>query len=205
MNRAIVWRRAALALAGLLAFAAASLPWWAAAAHREVVDGDDVRGLLDIKLVDVEGDQRPTWRIVTYHYWRNHRIFDRGYALVYFDTFGDSRMDHYALVRSDGYRLQAELYRDRRTKPDYIVGALDAWRPGRWSLSVRVPLHRLNIADDRTYYRWSARTLFTSDVCPRVCIDLAPDAGAVREPLVQPTPTPSVTPSAARAPAPSNP
>ncbi len=186
--------RISLLLGALVTVGALSGPFFANATHLpRVVDPDDVRGLLDLQGVEVNGEEATRWKITTYPYWRASRIWDRGYFLVSFDTFGERRFDYYALVRSDGYRLLGELYRDRRTKPDYSMGSLDVWRPNRRSLKVKVPLARLNIPARRESYRWQVRSLFSGSKCPRVCIDQVPDRGAVREPLIDPLPTTTTT------------
>jgi hypothetical protein len=58
-----------------------------------------------------------------------------------------------------------------------------------------VALHKLSIGANRISYFWSALTSFTATVCPRTCIDVAPDTGMVEQllPGVTPTPAPSPT------------
>jgi hypothetical protein len=170
------------------------VPLWAFARHQDVSDGNDTRGLLDVKRVEVDG-KRPRFKIITFAGWNNQEMWDAGYFLVQFDSRGDGRFDHYALVRSNGYGIQATLFRDRQRKSDYRVASLEAWRKGSRSVSVRVPLRKLDIPTARTYYRWIVRSLFTNHNCRATCIDRVPDRGAVRELLIDPEPTPSVSPS----------
>ena len=192
----------------LVAFAAAvgvaiALPLLAVAAHVDVRDGDDTRGLLDVRKVDVTGSERPTWNVITFSGWSVTEMFDAGYLLVRLDTFGDARYDYYALVRSDGFGMRGTLVRDRKSKPDFNAGSLDAWHPTRTSVKVRVPLRKMRIGDQRVTYGWRIQTLFSSDRCPRVCIDNIPDDRAIREtipgrgPVVTPTvtATPTITPT----------
>lgn len=193
--------RLSLALVAAAAGVAVAVPLLAVAGHVEVRDADDTKGLLDVQRIDVTGSERPTWNVITFSGWSVARLFDAGYLLVRLDTFGDARFDYYALVRSDGSGLRGTLVRDRKRKPDFNVGALDAWHPTRSSVRVRVPLRKMRIGEQRITYGWRVQTLFSSDNCPRVCIDNIPDDRAVREtipgrgPVATPTVTPTVVPT----------
>ena len=197
------WRpsRPTLALLAAAVGAAVALPLLAVASHVDVRDGDDTRGLLDVRRVEVSGNERPTWNVITFSGWTVSEMFDAGYFLVRLDTFGDARYDYYALVRSDGFGMRGTLVRDRKSKPDFNVGSLDAWHPTRAGVKVRVSLRKMRLGDQRVTYGWRVQTLFSSDRCPRVCIDNIPDDRAVREtipgrgPVV--TPTVTVTPTVA--------
>ena len=202
----------------LAAFVAVAtvVPLLAFANHVDVRDGNDTKGLLDVRRVDLKGSERPTWNMITFADWGVVEMFDAGYFLVRLDTFGDARYDYYALVRSDGFGMKGMLMRDRKRKPDYSVGTVNAWHPTRTSVKVRVPLRKMRIGDQRITYGWRVQTLFSSDNCPRVCIDNIPDNEAVREtipgrgpvvtptvtvtPTVAPTTTPSTTPGASPTP-----
>ncbi len=154
----------------------------ATATHLDVVDLDDTSGPLDVSRVITRGETwRPIWRISTYNRWTARRIWDTGYLLVWLDTFGTDRYDYYVLVRSTGSRLQALLFRDRINRPDRLVSTLTRWRPDDRTVSVLVPLSKVSLPETRTYYRWAVQTLYTGDICRRVCMDFAPDMGAVRE------------------------
>ncbi len=186
-------------LAAAVVGAAVALPLLALANHVDVRDGNDTKGLLDIRRVEVTGSERPRWEIVTFSDWSVRRIFDRGYFLIRLDTFGDERYDYYALVRSNGFRMKGTLVRDRRSKPDVNVARIEAVHPTRTSVKARIPLAKTKIGRNRLTYRWQVQTLFSSDNCPRVCIDDAPNDRGVKEALpgvVQPTPTASPTPTA---------
>jgi hypothetical protein len=175
----------------------------AVAQHGDLNDPNDVHGLFDVRRVEVGGVKRPRWKVITFASWGNEAVFDSGYALVRLDTFGSSRFDYYALVRSNGFRLLGSLWRDRVDKRDYKISSVAAWRPSRTGLSVRVPLAKMKVGARRAVYGWFVETLFTSGDCRRVCIDRVPDRGRVDEPLPvpsptvtsSPTPTPSPTPS----------
>jgi hypothetical protein len=148
-----------------------------------VPDPNDARGALDIRRVRKLGDERPLWRINTYRRWRATRIYDRGYLLVYLDTFGGEHFDYRALVYVDRARVKARLFRDRARKRDFRVSYLDAWRRGLRSASVRIPLRKTIIPEARESYRWYVQTLFSGTRCRRVCYDLAPGREGVEEPL----------------------
>lgn len=182
-----------VALAGLLVAVVVSA---APASHVRVPDPRETDGVLDVRVVTASGAARVTWKIVTWDRWTTRSIRDRGYALVYLDTFGGARADYYALVRSVGSRLVASLWRDRAERPDVRMGRLRVRRPGPASLTVTVSLERLNLPVSRLEYGWRVQTLLSGARCARVCFDRAPDQGFVAEPNPQaaPTPSPSGTP-----------
>jgi len=154
----------------------------ALAHHTDLRDTNDVRGKLDIREVHLSHKERPPiWRVVTFQKWRIREIWDLGFVLVFLDTAGSSESDYYALVRSDGERIRASLYRDRREARDVALRGLRTWRVGGRSVSVAVPLRFLEFGPHRTSYLWWAMTLKTGPACHRVCIDLAPDGGAVEQ------------------------
>ena len=176
----------------------AGLLFSASASHLPVADPDDTRGLLDISRVEVEGTNRPKWKVITFPRWSTAEIFDYGYALVLIDTFNGQRPDYYILVGSLGSRLYADLFRDRESKKDVHVSALSLLgRADDRSFYVRLPLKKMKVGEQRTFFRWRIETLFTGDRCHNVCFDKAPDTGLVSEPLPLPTtsPSPSVTPT----------
>ena len=183
------------------------VPLFAGAEAESYPDPNDTRGLMDVKRVEVLGTDRVRYKIVTFARWKAADVRDRGYVIVYFDTFGNSRFDYYALVRSTGSKMQATLWRDRTRKKDYKVARLSTWRTGRQSVSVRVPIAQMRWPQKRAFYRWRVQTLFTGRRCRRVCFDLVPNGGAVRvfrvDPSPSPTPTsPSPTPTESPSPTP---
>lgn len=187
-------RRAALILLGLALLLSSAVI--AGARVSGVPDPNDVKGLMDIKEVEAVGRNRPKFLITTFARWGAKRIWDRGYGLVHLDARGDGRFEHYVLVYSDGGRMKALLYRDRKSKPDYVVAEVSAWKPSKNSVRVKVPLAKLIADEDRVAIRWFAKTLMTGGECTKVCIDRAPDKGALEHPIVEePEPTPSPTPT----------
>lgn len=181
--------------------ALAVVPLLAWANHQDATDGNDTRGPLDVRTVQVKGTRsKPKWRVTTYGRWGPRSIWDKGYGLVYFDSFGDEHFDHYALVRSNGFALEATLWRDRKRRDDVRVGKLHVARTDKRSFTVRVPLRRLDIPQARLVYRWYAQTIVVTRDCPRTCFDRAPNDGAVTEPVpepappISPPPTPSIRP-----------
>jgi len=201
----------------ILVIGALGVPLWAFGESRSVGDSRDTKGLLDVSKVKVQGQKKqPRWTFVTFKSWSKGRVFDRGYASVFIDTFGDARSDYYALVRSTGTNMQALLFRDRKKKSDRRMGYLKVWKPGARKVTVRVPLGKLRVPRSRIFYRWFAQTLMTGQQCRRVCFDRVPDEGSVkmflREPpeptptptIPTPTPTASSEPSASPSPTPSS-
>jgi hypothetical protein len=192
----------------LLGAALALLPLLASANHAAVKDKNDTKGALDVKRVTVKGTRaRPKWQVVTFSGWSAASIWDEGYGLVYLDTFGGGRFDYYALVSSDGYSLNASLWRDRQKKSDHRVRKLHVARATRRSFTIKIPLSRLKIPDARLTYRWYVETIMSNGACARPCFDRAPDAGAATEPIPgrkpPTTPPPTIIPSLTPTPRPS--
>jgi hypothetical protein len=180
----------------LLAIAAV-LPLLARAGHLDVSDPNDVNGRLDVRLATVEEQARWKFTVSTWNQWTEQQTLDKGYILVYLDTFGNQRFDYYGLVRSDGDVLKGLLWRDFAGKPDERIGFPKVTRPNATSARIFIDPGKLRFDVDRIFYSWYVQTLYTSQSCRKVCFDLAPDEGSVLEPR------PSVTPSSSPSPSPS--
>lgn len=179
----------------LVALAALLLPpLLASARHLDVRDPDDTRGLLDMSRVEISGTRNePRWSVSTFASWSVQDVWDSGFVLVRVDTFGTSRADYYAMVRSNGRDLVAHLFRDHERRRDRRLRALQATRSDRRNVTIAIDLRRLKRRDSRVY-AWFVQTLFSSDNCRDICIDRAPDRGAISEPGPGPSPSPTVTP-----------
>jgi hypothetical protein len=185
-----------LAALAIVAVAALAFAGGASADHLPVADANDTRGPLDIRRVEVKGKERPIWKVTTHGRWTTAAIFDFGFVTVFLDTLDTRRPDFYILIGSRGTHLYADLWRDRANKADFKVGDIKrVWRTDRSTVSVRLPLSRVKIGRQRTFFRWFVESLFTGDRCRRVCFDLAPNDGPIVEPLPVETPPPSPTPS----------
>ena len=186
--------RVALVLVVLMTGASMST-MFARANHQNSRDGNDVKGMLDIRKVQTFGrNKNPGWRIITRSSMTAKAMRDTGFFLVYLDTFGDSRFDYYALVSSKGSKLQGTLWRDPANKRDRRVANLPVWRSDKRSVSLRVRLSKLNMGGKkRIDYRWFVKTLFTGNNCRRVCIDRAPNNDAMTESNGKPSPSPTDT------------
>ena len=149
--------------------------------HVDPRDPNDTRGPLDVKRIDVVRRRTPRFEIITWRGWTASQIWDHGFGLVRLDTFGSSRFDYYALVRSTGTRLRGDLFRDRARRPDRRLFAVRTSKASRRSFTVRIPLERLRMSRSRTRYRWEIQTLFVGSRCRRTCFDFVPDQGSVRE------------------------
>lgn len=185
--------RSRFVLALVIAATAVVVPLVSRANHVDVTDEDDVRGLLDIRRVEAVGVRKPSFKVNTYGWWTTREMFERGFVLVFFDVSGTERSDYYALARSTGSGVVATLHRDRPHKPDYQVSLLNAWRVGNRSISIKVPLRKMNFGNARVFYRWYAETLFTGNRCRRVCFDFAPNNDTVTEPRPGTTPSPTTS------------
>ena len=166
--------RGSIALLAAALVALSSLPALALQVRR---DARDTRGPLDVRVVEVRHRRAPVWRTRTYSRWSKDRVEDRGFVLVYLDTYGDRHFDYYALVRSTGSAMDADLYRNRSRKRDYALSDLRAGHPNRKTARVTVPLTKVR-KSGRTY-RWRVQTLWTGRRCRRVCFDRAPADGGV--------------------------
>jgi len=186
--------RVALVLV-VLVTAASMSTMFAKATHRDSKDGNDVSGKLDIRAVNTSGqDSTPRWKIITFSRNSVRELQDRGFFLIYFDTFDDSRFDYYALISSNGSALKGRVWRDRTNRPDRNVGTVAVWRADQSSVTVRVPLSKMNTGGKaRLTYRWFVKTLYTSSGCHRVCIDRAPSKGVVTDNNGKPSPSPTDT------------
>jgi hypothetical protein len=186
--------RISLALVAVVA-GASLFPFLATGASPDVSDPNDSRSLLDVRSANATRPPRPRFRIETYQRWTVERLHDRGYALVYLDTIPGRRFDYYVLARSNGHRMVGTLYRDRKRKNDYKMGAVRVRRPSPKAVAMSLRMGRLDWPQSRDQYRWYAQTVFTSDRCPQVCFDVAPNGPPVAEPRPGATPIPTITPT----------
>jgi hypothetical protein len=186
--------RAALVLVVLMVAGSLST-MFAKASHQNVKDGDDVKGMLDVRRVENFGKPvNPRWKILTIGGSTAKELWDHGFFLVYLDTFGDSRFDYYALVASKGSKMKGTLWRDPANKRDRKVGTFPVWRESMRSVTLRLPLSKVNTGGKkRLTYRWFVKTLFTSTNCRKVCIDRAPNKNAVTESNGKPSPPTSAS------------
>lgn len=162
--------------------AALAIPLLASARHLDVRDPNDARGPLDVRRVRVIGEEKPRFTVLTFRRWTTADIYDRGFVLVYLDTFGDERFDYYALLRSVGDSMQGTLFRDRTRNRDFRIATLNTFRMSKDGVSVRIPLRRMRFGTARLHYVWSVQTLMSNGRCRRVCFDRAPDRGGILEP-----------------------
>jgi hypothetical protein len=163
--------------------------------HTDQVDPHDTGGKLDLEGVVCDQVGAPTWRMSTFATWTVRSIWDLGNFVVQLDTRGDATVDYVAVVRSDGRRLVAALYRVHRGDREIVVTALRTTKVGSRGATVTVPLRVLSIGPTRTSYFWSALSSFTGGLCTRTCLDAVPDVGMIEQPLpgVTPSPTPPPT------------
>jgi hypothetical protein len=194
-------RARALGLCAMIAVTLFAFALPALAHHTDQVDPDDTDGKLDLEQVAFDHEGAPSWRMATFSSWTVRSIWDLGTFIVQLDTKGDAAADFIAVVRSDGHRLVAALYRLRRDGREIELTALRSGKEGSKAVMVTVPLREVSIGANRTSYSWSVLSSFTGGNCTRTCLDVVPDVGMIEQPLpgVTPSPTPSPTPSAAPA------
>jgi hypothetical protein len=189
----------ALVVVTLTAFALPVL-----ADHTDQVDPHDTGGKLDLEEVGFDHVGVPTWRMSTFSTWTVRSIWDLGNFIVQLDTRGDAAVDYVAVVRSDGRRLVATLFRLRRDGREIEVTTLRTTKGGSSAATVTVPLRDVSIGPNRVSYFWSVLSSFTGGFCTRTCLDAVPDVGMIEQPLpgVTPSPTPSPTPTPSPSPTP---
>ena len=157
----------------------------ASAEHEVVQDQNDVSGRLDLRRVEMkEGPRR--WLMTTQKRFNADQIFDKGYFLVYLDTFGDKRFDYYVLLRSIRNRIRGDLWRDRKKSNDEMVKRTETWRPDEKTITTTVPFNKIFRPKTRLDFRWHAVSLWSGPSCRRTCIDRAPNGRSVTELYVQP-------------------
>ncbi|MBW3594238.1 MAG: hypothetical protein KY391_01565 [Actinobacteria bacterium] len=170
-------------------------PLLAFARHAPVRDPNDTRGRLDIKRAEMVTARTAKWKLTTWSPWTPKQLWDRGFILIYVDTFGSRRADYYALVRSNGRRMVGSLYRDRARKKDVWVRSLRTRHPRGKIVIVAIPLQKLRRRDSKLF-SWHTLTMISGRHCRRFCFDRAPDDGSVTEPGPAPSPTlPPPTPT----------
>ncbi len=170
-------------LVALIAVVLGATP--ASAATMEISDPNDVRGKLDLRQVIRSGEDKLTWRLITYKGWSVAEIWSVGSLVVELDTRFDTAPDYYVTIFPTHDKLKARLFRDRRNKKDYQIGKIKVWRKNGKSASIQFSLNRVKIEEGRTTYSWRGQTLFNGSVgCSEVCFDMAPQNDAwVTEPL----------------------
>jgi hypothetical protein len=172
----------------------------AVAGPADTDDPRDTKGLLDVRTMRVRHPkgQPPEWTFLTFRSWTVRQLWDRGYAVVYFDTVGGEPAEYMALIRSDGHQMLGSLWRlAKGTGKDRLLSGLSVRRKSKDGVSIKVPLKKMHYGDQRSFYRWWAVTVFTSDKCPSYCIDRIPDTGSVLRyrPGMSPSPPSSPSPS----------
>ena len=184
-------RARAIGICAMVAITVIVLALPARAHHTDQIDPDDTDGKLDLEQVAFDHEGAPTWRMATFSSWTVRSIWDRGNFIVQLDTKGDAAADYVAVVRSNGRRLIASLYRLRRNGQQIEVTSLRTDRDGSKAVTLTIPLREVSIGPDRTSYSWSVLSSFTGGNCARTCLDAVPDEGMVEQPLSSPSPTPS--------------
>jgi len=168
-------RRGGLGLVAITVVVVVALALPAGADHTDQVDPNDTEGRLDLEAAQFDHLGAPTWRLVTFSAWTFRAIWDRGYLMVQLDTKGDAAVDFVAVVRSDGRRLVATLFRLRRSGGQAEVVSLRTDKSGSNAAWVTVPLRKVSIGPNRTSYFWSALSSFAGGGCSRTCLDAVPD------------------------------
>ena len=183
-------RSAAVGLAVAATIVVLALP--ALGGTTALEDPDDANGMLDVRSITLDDTASPlAWRVVAFGGWTVREIWDRGFVMVQLDTKGDARIDHLAVVSSNGRDLIRTLNRVRRDGRLVEIGRFHANKDGGRAAALTIALHRLSIGPHRTSFSWNVVTSFLGDSCPRTCFDVVPDTGMVEQPLPEPSPSPT--------------
>jgi hypothetical protein len=161
--------------------------------HTDLNDPDDTKGPLDIRRVRLDHEGPTEVTVFTFSDWTAQSMWDRGNAYVFLDTIGREPADYFIVVRSTGSKLQASLWRDRRARRDVFLRNVKVRRKAPDSLTVRIPVKKLEFGGQRDAYFWWAVTSFTGRICRRTCLDRAPNEGAVEQWRPGHSPTPTTT------------
>ncbi len=152
--------------------------------HETVKDANDTRGRADIRSLRMENDRPRKWIFKTWRAWRVNDFFERGYFIVHFDTIGGRHFEYYVFVHAMRRRLGAALWRNRRNGDDRRVASVKVRKAGRKLVKVFVPFRKMKIGRHRLEYRWFGRSIWSGNSCRRLCLDRAPNRGAISELLV---------------------
>lgn len=188
-------RRLSIGIGALVVVTLGAFALPALANHTDQVDPRDTGGRLDLEEVGFDHVGVPTWRMSTFSTWTVRSIWDLGTFIVQLDTRGDAAADYVAVVRSDGRRLVAALFRLRRDGREIEITSLRTDKDGSSAATVTIPLREVWIGTNRTSYFWSVLSSYTGGSCTRTCLDAVPDVGMLEQPLpgVTPSPTPPPT------------
>lgn len=141
-------------------------------------DPNDTRGPMDLRTVrgPAGAMKRAVWRFRT-HRWTIRRIRDEGFLLVWLDLRGSADWDHLLLARSDGRRLLGRVFR-LRARRETKIATVRARHPNRRVTVANMAFHKVPIGPHRTYFRWSAQSIFNGPRCARSCFDRVPRPSA---------------------------
>jgi hypothetical protein len=158
-------------------------PVAAAAETRTITDGNDVPGRLDIRSVTQGMHRRSVVHTIsTYGTWTGRllRFQESRFLFIDFDTKAGPRADRIAVVFFYRGKLRAAVLSGRGR----FRGWATASRPGSRSVTVRISRRLLG---NPLGYRWIAASEYTSStVCPRGCLDRAPNRGTVLHDITPP-------------------
>jgi hypothetical protein len=183
-------RTTVLGLAVVSTILALALP--ALGGSTSIEDPDDANGRLDIRSVGLDDSvSQLAWRVSTFRAWTIREIWDRGFVMVQLDTKGDARIDHVAVVSSNGRKVIGTLNRVRTDGRLVEIGHVHVGKDGGRAVGLTIALHRLFIGPHRASFFWNVVTSFVGDNCRRTCFDVVPDSGMAEQPLPEPSPSPT--------------
>lgn len=156
----------------------------ASANHLVVTDGNDTRGRVDIKRVEMRGLRPRNLIITTQKGWSAYRIYDKGFFLIFLDTFGDTHFDYFILLRSVRTRIKGEIWRHTQDSRDRVIAITQVHKGKPRKVRTSLPLRKMHIGNQRVDFRWYAKSMWIGSGCRRVCFDRAPNEGAVTELIV---------------------
>jgi hypothetical protein len=159
----------------------ASLMSPAAGNHKVVSDANDTNGRADIKKIRMVNDRPRKWFFRTWRNWHVNDFFERGYFILYLDTFGGNRFDYFVFVRAKRSSLAGAVWRDFKKKDDRKVAGAGTRKVGKNGMRVKVPFRKMKIGEARLKFRWFGRSIWSGPHCRQLCLDRAPNQKNVSE------------------------
>ena len=151
----------------------------AQADRRQISDGNDVSGRLDIRSASHgHAGARLVHRISTFGTWGNRLVRRSGTNLFSLDisTDGDRRPERVVLIYSRNGRIIADVFRFSGGNLT-LIGSASASRPN--ARTVRVSIRRSRLGNPGRY-RWNVYSQYkNAGACSNFCVDRAPNRGRV--------------------------
>jgi hypothetical protein len=149
--------------------------------HDIVSDPNDTSGRADIRKIRMVNDRPRKWVFRTWRNWQINDFFERGWFVLYLDTFGGGRFDYFVFVRATRRDLAGAVWRDFKKKDDRKVAGAGTKKIGKAHMRVSVPFRKMRIGGARLKFRWFGRSIWSGPHCRQLCLDRAPNRKVISE------------------------